>query len=70
MLPTVCFVQGLIELLGPLGFASGYFWDIEWLMIGCGILAVVDDAVEIGQGILNPVFPVVAAILLGLTYLG
>ncbi len=60
----VCFLQGAFELLGLTGFLIGYFMDIGWLMILGGVLIVADDVVEVFQGILNPLFPVVFAVAL------
>ena len=60
----VCFLQGAFELLGLSGFLVGYFTDIGWLMVLGGLFIVADDVVEVFQGILNPLFPVLLAVAL------
>ncbi len=60
----VCFLQGAFELLGLTGFLVGYFIDIGWLMVLGGLFIVADDVVEVFQGILNPLFPVLLAVAL------
>ena len=61
-------VQGLFELIGLIGFLSGYFLDIWWLMIVGGVLVLLDDFVEIAMRILNPIFPVLLAIVLAFIF--
>ena len=61
---AIVFVQGLFELVGIGGFLIGYFTEIWWLMMVGGCLVVLDDVIEIGMGILNPLFPVILAIAL------
>jgi len=61
---AIVFIQGLFELVGLGGFLVGYFSDIWWLMMVGGCLVVLDDVIEIGMGILNPLFPVLLAIVL------
>ena len=62
----VLVLQGLIELVSVVGFLSGFFLDIFWLIIAGGILMVIDDVIEIAMGVLNPIFPVILAIVLAL----
>ena len=64
----VCFLQGAIELLGLTGFLVGYFMEMGWLMILGGVLVVADDVVEVLQGILNPLVPVLLAIALAFVF--
>lgn len=61
-------VQVLFELIGLIGFLSGYFLDIWWLMIVGGVLVLLDDFVEIAMRILNPIFPVLLAIVLAFIF--
>lgn len=61
---AVVFIQGLFEIVGLGGFLTGYFADIWWLMVLGGCLVVLDDIIEIGMGILNPIFPVSLAVIL------
>ena len=58
-------LQGLVETIGTIGFLFGLF-DIPWLMITGGVLVVLDDAVEIATGVLNPLFPIILAVSLSL----
>ena len=71
---TVIVLQGSLELFGLLGFLTGFFSDVWWLVIAGGCLVVVDDVIEIGLGILNPTVPVLLAIFLAVVmtpwYLG
>lgn len=60
----VLVVQGLFELLGLGGFLAGFFLDIAWLMVTGGILVVLDDVIEIAMGILNPLLPILLAVVL------
>ncbi len=64
MLKSVILIQGLLELLGLSGFLVGYFTDIWWLMVVGGCLVVLDDVIEISLGVLNPIFPILLAIIL------
>jgi hypothetical protein len=61
---AVVFIQGLFELVGLGGFLVGYFTEIWWLMLVGGCFVVLDDVIEIGMGILNPLFPVGLAVVL------
>lgn len=61
---AIIMLQGLFELVGISCFISGYFIDVEWLMITGGIMIIVDDIIEMYMGILNPLFPVVLAFIL------
>jgi hypothetical protein len=63
---AIVFVQGLFELLGLSAFFIGYFTNIWWLMMLGGCLVVLDDVIEIAMGILNPLFPVILAIILAI----
>jgi len=62
------FIQGIFELVGLGGFLFGYFADIWWLLVLGGCLVVLDDVIEIGMGILNPLFPVLLAIVLAIFF--
>lgn len=61
---AVIFLQGLFDLVGLGGFLGGYFAKIWWLMVLGGCLVVLDDIIEMGLGILNPLFPIVLAVFL------
>ena len=61
---TITVVQGLFELAGLFGFLTGFFLDVGWLVIAGGCLIVLDDLIEIGMGVLKPLFPVLLAIVL------
>ena len=61
---VVIFIQGIFELFGVGCFLGGYFSNVLWLMIVGGCAVVLDDLIEIGMGILNPLFPVLLAIVL------
>lgn len=68
-MPTaIIFIQGIFEIVGLAGFVTGYFMDIKWLMILGGCLVVLDDIIEMGMGILNPLFPVLLAIGLAIVF--
>lgn len=60
--------QGLFELVGLSAFLLGYFIGIEWLIILGGIMVVLDDVIEIFMGILNPIFPIILAIILAIIF--
>jgi hypothetical protein len=60
--------QGLFELTGLFAFLMGYFAGITSLMLFGGILVVLDDVIEIFMGILNPLFPVLLAIVLAIVF--
>lgn len=64
MATAIIFFQGLFEFVGTIGFISGYFFHIPWLMIACGLMVILDDIIEISMGILNPLVPVILAIVL------
>ena len=65
--PLVVIVgQGLFEILGLAGFLSGYFLHLGWIMMVGGTLVVLDDIIEIAMGVLNPVFPILLAIVLAI----
>ena len=64
MLIAIVIIQGLFELIGLGGFLAGYFAEIWWLMMVGGCLVVLDDVIEINMGVLNPLFPVILAIVL------
>ena len=65
---AIVFIQGLFELVGLCSFFVGYFADIWWLMIVGGCLVILDDVIEISMGILNPLFPVIFAIVLAILF--
>ncbi len=60
--------QGLFELVGLGSFLSGYFLQIYWLMLVGGLMVVLDDVIEIGMEILNPLFPLILATGLALVF--
>lgn len=65
--PVVVIVgQGLFELIGLAGFLAGYFLHLGWVMVAGGSLVVLDDIIQIAMGVLNPVFPVLLAIVLAI----
>ena len=53
----------LIHILGPLLFIIGILVNIEWLWIIGGIIMVFIDFMDLLSGILNPLAPVLFAIL-------
>ena len=63
----IVFIQGVFELLGLTGFLVGYFTDIGWLMVLGGIFIVV-DVVEVFQGILHPLYPVLLSVVLAFVF--
>ena len=65
---VIIFIQGLFELVGLGGFLFGYFADIWWLLLLGGCLIVLDDIIEIGLDILNPLFPLLLAIILAFIF--
>ena len=65
---TVLVVQGLVELIGLSAFLAGYFLDVQLLLLTGGVLILLDDFVEMGMGVLNPVFPVFLAIVLAVIF--
>jgi hypothetical protein len=68
-MPTAIIIfQGLFELIGLSNFFIGYFVDLRWLMVIGGIIVVLDDVIEIFMGILNPLFPVILAIILAILF--
>lgn len=56
--------QGVFELFGISAFLGGYFGGVWWLMLAGGAALVLDDVVEIAMGILNPLFPILLALVL------
>src|SRR3989304_3685031 len=64
----IIILQGLFELIGLSCFLIGYFADLKLLMIIGGILVVLDDLIEILMGILNPLFPIILAIILAIIF--
>ena len=65
---AIIFIQGIFEIVGFGGFVTGYFTDMAWLMILGGCLVVLDDIIEIGMGVLKPLFPVLLAIGLAIVF--
>jgi hypothetical protein len=63
---AVVVIQGLLELGGLGAFVGGYFSHSWWLLVVGGCLIILDDVVEIALGILNPLFPIVLAVILGI----
>src|SRR3989304_4398137 len=59
-------LQGLLELTGVLGFMCGYFLEYYWIMVAGGIIVVADVLIEMGLGVLKPLFPIILAIVLAL----
>jgi hypothetical protein len=62
---TILRIQGALELFGIIGFLVGFFADLPALVISAGLVMVIDDIYQIGNRILNPIFPVLASIVLG-----
>jgi hypothetical protein len=58
---AVIFAQGIFEVVGLVGFVIGYFADMTWLMILGGCLVILDDMIEVGMGVLKPLFPILLA---------
>ena len=61
MRTSVLRVQGAFELSSLSLFVYGYLADSSRLLIVGGCLVVLDDLIEILLGVLNPLFPVLAA---------
>lgn len=64
----VIFLQGLFELTGLAAFLTGFFIDLGWLTVTGGILVLLDDLIDMGMGVLNPVFPVLLAVVLAIIF--
>lgn len=64
----VLVLQGAFELVGLLSFLIGYFAQTTPLLLFGGILVLLDDVIEIFMGILNPLFPVLLAIVLAIIF--
>jgi hypothetical protein len=62
----IMIVQGLVELLGVGGFVVWYLTDMWWVMVVGGLVMVLDDICDVSLGTLNPLFPVVFAIVLAM----
>jgi hypothetical protein len=60
--------QGLFEVVGLGSFLAGYFLDIRWLMVTGGVTVVLDDAISVAIGVLNPIFPVLLALVLAIFF--
>lgn len=56
------------ELFALLAFIAGYFTDLYLLMLIGGILLVIQDIFSMVQGILNPIFPIILAIVLAMVF--
>ncbi|PIP06791.1 MAG: hypothetical protein COX51_08015 [Syntrophobacteraceae bacterium CG23_combo_of_CG06-09_8_20_14_all_50_8] len=61
-------IQGVFWLGALVSFLVGYFDKITWLMILGGIIVAFDDVLEIFNGILNPIFPVILALVLAVVF--
>ncbi len=61
---VICVIQGLVEVIGPIGFVTAYVLDSPLAMVVCGLICVIDDVIEILQGLLNPLFPIFFAVVL------
>lgn len=68
MATIIIIFQGLFEILGLGSFLTGYFVNLNSLMIIGGLLVVLDDVIEIYLGSLNPLFPVILAIFLAIFF--
>ena len=60
----VIMFQGIFEIVGLSSFLGGYFLEIQWLFLLGGCLIVLDDIIEVSIGILNPIFPILLAVIL------
>ena len=65
---AIIILQGLFEIIGLGSFFIGFFIELRLLMIIGGILVVLDDVIEISIGILNPLFPVILAVVLAIIF--
>lgn len=65
---SIIFGQGLFEIVGLGSFLYGYFSGVNWLMVVGGCLVIVDDLIEMFLGILNPLFPVIVAVVLAIIF--
>lgn len=68
MSATVIVLQGLFELIGLAGFLSGYFLDMQRLMIAGGFLIIFDDIMQVSMGMLRPLYPVLLAVVLAIAF--
>lgn len=55
----------VLEILAIAGFIFGFFYDIFILTVIAGILLIIDDILEVLSGRLNPLFPIIFAVILG-----
>lgn len=60
-------IQGSLELAGPVLFLLGAFIGNWLLIITGGVVMLLLDFIEISMGVLNPLFPIIFAIALGIT---
>jgi hypothetical protein len=59
-------MMGFIGIAAPLALLIGVLGSIPWLMMLGGITLVVRDVAGVMLGVLNPVFPLVFAVVLAL----
>ena len=66
---AICVFQGLCELSGVSLFLTGIFFyspyppDYHWAVILGGIIMLIDDFIEMNIGVLNPLAPIMLAML-------
>lgn len=56
------------NVVSLIAFVVGYFAHIHWLLILGGTLLVLDDIMEMITGMLNPLFPIIAAIIVAILF--
>lgn len=61
---SVIRIQGLLELSVIL-FLMGIFTGTGSLVVAGGIIMLINDVIAMGLGALNPLFPIILAIALG-----
>jgi membrane-bound ClpP family serine protease len=64
----IIILQGLSTLIGIIGFFYGYFIGIKWLMMLGGIILIIEDILSVASGGLNPIFPIMFAIVLSFLF--
>jgi len=62
---TALRIKGFVELGGIILFIFGHIQGIVWAAMVGGVLLVITDILDIMMGILNPIFPIILAIILG-----
>jgi hypothetical protein len=61
-------IQGVFELSSLLFFFTGYYTEILWLMFLGGAMLIIDNLMTIIFRLINPVYPLLLAVLLSLFF--